>query len=235
MNSHDQLCVAVFMPALNEEDALPPILSTIPDWVSIVIVADNGSTDRTAEVAEEGGAHVVHEAERGYGAACLAGIRYLASLERQPDIIAFMDADGSDDPADLGRLVRPIVDDDADMVLGVRRGVEGDVGTILPHARLGNWIVLGLVSLLFGQSFSDLPPFRAVRFSSLLDLEMDDRNWGWTLQMQIRAERVSLRVAEIEVAHRRRTEGRSKISGSLVMSVRVGAKMFYTLGREWLR
>lgn len=235
MSSHDQLRIAVFMPALNEEDALPPVLSAIPDWISVVVVGDNGSTDRTAEVAQEGGAHVVHEDERGYGAACLAGIRYLASLERQPDIIAFMDADGSDDPADLERLVRPIVDNEADMVLGVRRGVGGDLGTILPHARLGNRIVLGLVSLLFGQSFRDLPPFRAVRFSSLLDLEMDDRNWGWTLQMQIRAERALLRVAEIEVAHRRRTEGRSKISGSLVMSARVGAKMFYTLGRERLR
>jgi glycosyltransferase involved in cell wall biosynthesis len=235
VSSHDQLRIAVFMPALNEEDALPLVLSAIPDWISVVVVGDNGSTDRTAEVAQEGGAHVVHEDERGYGAACLAGIRYLASLERQPDIIAFMDADGSDDPADLERLVRPIVDNEADMVLGVRRGVGGDLGTILPHARLGNRIVLGLVSLLFGQSFRDLPPFRAVRFSSLLDLEMDDRNWGWTLQMQIRAERALLRVAEIEVAHRRRTEGRSKISGSLVMSARVGAKMFYTLGRERLR
>ena len=235
MKSHDQLRIVVFMPALNEEDALPSILSVMPDWITSVVVGDNGSTDRTAQVAEEGGAHVVHEGERGYGAACLAGIRYLTSLEGQPDIIVFMDADGSDDPADLERLVRPIVDDEVDMVLGVRCGVGGDLGTILPHARLGNRIVLGLVSLLFGQSFRDLPPFRAVRFSSLLHLEMDDRNWGWTLQMQIRAERASLRVAEIEVAHRRRTEGRSKISGSLVMSVRVGAKMFYTLGREWLR
>ncbi|MCH1569824.1 MAG: glycosyltransferase family 2 protein, partial [Longimicrobiales bacterium] len=99
MSSHDQLRIAVFMPALNEEDALPLVLSAIPDWISVVVVGDNGSTDRTAEVAQEGGAHVVHEDERGYGAACLAGIRYLASLERQPDIIAFMDADGSDDPA----------------------------------------------------------------------------------------------------------------------------------------
>jgi len=146
-----------------------------------------------------------------------------------------MDADGSDDPADLERLVRPIIDGHADMVLGVRRGVGGDVGTILPHARLGNRLVLGLVSLVFGQSFADLPPFRAIRFSSLSTLEMDDRNWGWTLQMQIRAARMALRVLEVDVAHRRRTEGRSKISGSLVMSLRVGAKMFYTIARERLR
>ena len=227
--------VAVFMPALNEEDALPPILESIPDWVSIVVVGDNGSTDRTAEVASKGGAHVVYEAERGYGAACLAGIRYLASRPSPPDILVFMDADGSDGPADLKRLVQPIVDGHADMVLGVRRGVGGDVGTILPHARLGNRLVLGLVSLFFRESFADLPPFRAIRFPTLLSLEMDDRNWGWTLQMQIRATRADLRIREIDVTHRRRTEGQSKISGSLVMSLRVGAKMFYTIARERLR
>lgn len=227
--------VAVFMPALNEEDALPRILGVIPDWVETVVVGDNGSTDRTADVARAGGAHVVHEPERGYGAACLAGIRYLESIDPPPSVLVFMDADGSDDPADLQRLVWPILDGDADMVLGVRRGVGGDLGTILPHARLGNRLVLGLVGALFGESFADLPPFRAIRFSSLLELEMDDRNWGWTLQMQIRAARAKLRIEEIEVAHRRRTEGRSKISGSLTMSIRVGAKMFYTLARERIR
>ena len=227
--------VAVFMPALNEEEALPRILAVMPDWVSIVVVGDNGSTDRTARVAVAGGAHVVQEVERGYGAACLAGIRYLAARVPRPDILVFMDADGSDDPGDLERLVRPIVDGHAEMVLGVRGGVGGDVGTILPHARLGNRMVLGLVSLFFRQSFADLPPLRAVRFSSLLDLDMDDRNWGWTLQMQIRAGRAGLRIQETEVTHRRRTEGRSKISGSLIMSIRVGAKMFYTIARERLR
>lgn len=227
--------VAVFMPALNEEEALPRILAVMPDWVSIVVVGDNGSTDRTARVAAAGGAHVVQEVERGYGAACLAGIRYLAARVPRPDILVFMDADGSDDPGDLERLVRPIVDGHAEMVLGVRGGVGGDVGTILPHARLGNRMVLGLVSLFFRQSFADLPPLRAVRFSSLLDLDMDDRNWGWTLQMQIRAGRAGLRIQETEVTHRRRTEGRSKISGSLIMSIRVGAKMFYTIARERLR
>jgi glycosyltransferase involved in cell wall biosynthesis len=223
------------MPALNEELALPAILAAMPDWVAHVVIADNGSTDRTAEVAAEGGAVVVHEPERGYGAACLAGLRHLAELPVPPEALVFMDADGSDDPGDIERLVRPILDGDADMVLGVRRGAEGDVGTILPHARLGNRLVLGLVSLLFRQPFADLPPFRAVRFSKLLDLEMDDRNWGWTLQMQIRAGRRGLRIIELEVPHRRRAEGVSKISGSLTMSVRVGAKMFYTLARERLR
>lgn len=227
--------VAVLMPALNEELALPAILDGVPAWVRPVLVVDNGSTDGTVEVATRGGADVVHEPERGYGAACLAGIRHLAVLPEPPEVIVFMDADGSDDPADIEQLVQPILDGSADMVLGVRRGVEGDVGTILPHARFGNRLVLGLVHLLFGESFADLPPFRAMRFSKLLELGMDDRNWGWTLQMQIRAARMKLRIVETEVAHRRRSEGVSKISGSLVMSIRVGAKMFYTLARERLR
>jgi glycosyltransferase involved in cell wall biosynthesis len=223
------------MPALNEEEALPPILAAMPQRVSRVVIADNGSTDRTAEVARAGGADVVTESERGYGAACLAGIRYLAQLDDPPEILVFLDADGSDDPADLVRVIAPIERGDADLVLGVRRGEHGDVGTILPHARLGNRIVLTLTMLLFGKSFADLPPFRAARFDRLLDLEMDDRNWGWTLQMQLRAVRLGLRIEEVDVVHRRRSEGVSKISGSLTMSLRVGAKMFYTLARERAR
>ena len=227
--------VAVVIPALNEEDALPPVLERMPALVERVIVVDNGSTDATAEVARACGAEVVPEPERGYGAACLAGIGYLAQLVDPPDVLVFLDADGSDDPTDIARIVAPIEDRGADFVLGVRRGAQGDVGTILPHARLGNRIVLGLVSLLFRETFMDLPPFRAIRFEQLLELRMDDRNWGWTLQMQIRASRLGLRVVELEVPHRRRTEGISKISGSLTMSLRVGAKMFYTLARERLR
>ncbi|MDH3270677.1 MAG: glycosyltransferase family 2 protein [Gemmatimonadota bacterium] len=227
--------VSLLMPALDEEGALPGILARIPGWVDRVVVADNGSTDRTAEVARVGGAEVVREEERGYGAACLAGIRHLSQSGTAPDVLVFMDADGSDDPADIERLIMPIHEGRADLVLGVRRGVKGEVGTILPHARLGNRIVLGLVWLLFRKRFADLPPFRAISFDALQRLEMDDRNWGWTLQMQIRAARTGLAIEEVEVGHRRRTEGVSKISGRLSMSLRVGAKMFWTLGRERLR
>jgi glycosyltransferase involved in cell wall biosynthesis len=235
MSSERSATVAVLMPALNEEAALPAILAAIPASVDRVVIADNASTDQTADVARTGGAEVVREDERGYGAACLAGIAYLAQLEVPPSILVFIDADGSDDPTDIDRVVAPIVTGDADLVLGVRRGVDGGKGTILLHARFGNRLVLGLTSLLFGESFVDLPPFRAIRFASLLELEMDDRNWGWTLQMQIRAVRQRLRIVEVEVAHRRRIAGVSKISGSLKMSLKVGAKMFYTLARERLR
>lgn len=227
--------VAVLMPALDEEEALPAVLGAIPSWVDRTVVVDNGSTDRTVDVARAGGAEVVTEPRRGYGSACLAGIGHLEHHGPTPGILVFMDADGSDDAGDMERLVEPIRRGSADLVLGVRRGADGDVGTLLPHARLGNRIVLGLTRLLFGRRFLDLPPFRAVRFSSLQALEMDDRDWGWTLQMQIRAVRAGLRVEEVEVGHRRRTRGVSKISGSLSTSLLVGAKMFWTLARERLR
>jgi glycosyltransferase involved in cell wall biosynthesis len=227
--------IAVLIPALNEEDALPLVLRRMPDSVGRVVVSDNGSTDRTAEIARAHGAEVVREEERGYGAACLAGIRHLAEHGHAPDVLVFLDADGSDDPEGIPRLVLPVLSSDADLVLGVRRGVGGDVGTILPHARLGNRLVLGLLAGRFGKRFLDMPPFRAIRFTRLLDLSMDDRNWGWTLQMQIRAVKQHLSIVEMEMPHRRRLEGESKISGSLAGSLKVGAKMFYTLGRERLR
>lgn len=221
------------MPALDEEAALPGVLSRMPAGVARVVVADNGSADATAAVARAHGAEVVHEPRRGYGAACLAALRHLSDHGDPPDVIVFMDADGSEDPADIGHLVAPIVANEADMVLGVRRSTGGGgVGTILPHARLGNRLVLGLVRALFGRAFRDLPPFRAVEAAALRRLEMDDRDWGWTLQMQIRAHRRGLRITEIDVDHRARSEGRSKITGSLPMSIRVGLKMFWTLARE---
>ena len=223
------------MPALNEEKALPAILSSMPDYVDCVVVADNGSTDGTAEVARAHGAEVVFEGKRGYGAACLAGIRHLSEQSNPPEVLVFIDADGSDDPREIAQVVAPIQKGDADLVLGVRRSVDGDLGTVLPHARFGNHLVLGLTQLLFRHSFTDLPPFRAVSFRQLLALQMDDRTWGWTLQMQVRAVREGLRIVEVEVTHRRRSEGVSKISGNLTMSLRVGAKMFYTLARERMR
>jgi|Marorgknorr_s2lv_3_1036020.scaffolds.fasta_scaffold24785_2 glycosyltransferase involved in cell wall biosynthesis len=181
------------------------------------------------------GAEVVREDERGYGSACLAGITHLVQVGEVPDIIVFIDADGSDDPSEIPQVVAPILLGEADLVLGVRRGDGGDVGTILPHARLGNHLVLGLVRVVFGRRFRDLPPFRAMSFPRLLELQMDDRTWGWTLQMQLRADAHDLEIVEQDVTHRRRTDGVSKISGSLSMSLRVGAKMFYTLARERMR
>lgn len=229
--------VAVLIPALDEEASLPAVLERLPlDRVDRVVVVDNGSSDRTAEVAREGGATVILEKRRGYGAACLAGLAHLASLAAPPDVVVFMDADQSDEPGVLARLVDPILEGEADLVLGVRRASGGGSSRAVPvHARLGNGLVLGLTRVLFGYHFRDLPPFRAAAFPRLQELEMDDRDWGWTLQMQLRARARGQRIREVPVPHRPRAAGMSKISGSLVGSLRAGAKMLYTLARERLR
>lgn len=228
--------VAVLIPALDEEDALPGLFRSLPRRnVRHLVVVDNGSSDATVRVARQLGATVLVETEKGYGAACLTGIRHLAELVPPPEVLAFVDADAHREGGHLDELVTPVLEDRADLVLGVRAGTEGRRGNVHPHARLGNRLVLDLTKRLFGVEFSDLAPFRAIRFSRLLELEMDDRNWGWTLQMQIRAARRGLRILEIEVPHRTRTEGASKISGSFTASIRVGLKMFYTLARERLR
>ena len=231
--SHGQPGIAVLIPALDEEESLPGLLEAIPRGLGPVVVVDNGSRDRTAEVARAGGATVVSEPERGYGAACLAGIRTLAELETVPEVVVFLDADHSDDPANVPLLVTDILEGRADLVLGVRSG--SGPGTVPLHARMGNRTVLLVARALFGRAFQDLPPFRAIRFDALLAIGMDDRTWGWTLQMQLRAVRAGLRIHEIRLPYRPRARGRSKVSGSLVGSVRAGLKMFYTLAHERIR
>jgi len=228
----DYRSVAVLIPALDEEESLPGVLRALPAGLGRVVVVDNGSRDGTTKVARAGGATVVEEPARGYGAACLAGLEHLSALDEPPEVVVFLDADHSDDPGNMDRLVDPILAGDADFVLGVRRAADG----ALPlHARLGNHGVLLLARLLFGRAFRDLGPFRAIRSSSLKRLQMDDRDWGWTLQMQLRAVREGLRISEVDLPYRRRTSGRSKVSGSLVGSLRAGSKMIFTLAREWVR
>ncbi len=224
--------VAVLIPALNEEASLPGVLGQIAGWgVDRVVVVDNRSTDGTARVAREGGAEVVHEPERGYGAACLAGIHHLKA--DPPDILVFLDGDQSDDPAAIADLLEPIRGGRADFVVGVRTAPAPEGRSAVPvHARLGNRLVRLGALLIHGARFRDLGPFRAIRFPSLLALGMDDRNWGWTLQMQLRAHHFGLRTAEVEVPHRPRAAGRSKISGTVRGTLGAGGKMLLTLVRE---
>ena len=228
--------VAVLIPALDEEETLPGLLTDLRDRsVGQVVVVDNGSRDRTPEVAVEGGAHLVTEPKRGYGAACLAGIDYLRSMPNPPTVLVFLDADHKEGPGQIEMLIDPILRKEADLTLGVRRRGGGNVGTVFRHARLGNRLVTSMIRLLFGRTFRDLPPFRAILFRKLIELEMDDRNWGWTLQMQIRAARHAFRIVEIEVTHEARSAGESKISGSVRGTVRAGSKMLLTLLTERLR
>ena len=220
---------ALIIPALNEESALGEVLQEIPEGLfQQVIVADNGSTDRTWEVAVSCGAAVVSEPRRGYGNACL---KALTQLRQGTDVVAFMDADGSDAAAELETLLKPIEEGRADLVLGSRELGEAERGAVNVHQRLGNLLATLLVRLLFGHRYSDLGPFRAIRVSSLEALNMRDRNYGWTIEMQIKALRAGLRVLEVPVSYRRRRAGVSKVSGNAWGSFAAGVKILWTIAR----
>ena len=219
--------VDAVIPALDEEDSLGSVLKLLPSPpVRRVIVADNGSTDSTAKVAREHGATVVFEPRRGYGAACLKAIEALAS--DPPDVVLFLDADLSDDPTEAALVLGPILEGRADLVVGSRVLGEREPGALAPHARFGNWLATRLLSALYGVRYTDLGPFRAIRYDGLLALGMKDRDFGWTVEMQVKAARHGLRHAEVPVRYRRRM-GRSKISGTVSGSVRAGAKILCTV------
>jgi glycosyltransferase involved in cell wall biosynthesis len=203
--------LAVIIPALNEEQSIGAVLDAIPAALEAdVIVVDNGSTDRTAEIADAHGARVVAEPQRGYGAACLAG---LAAVQN-PDVVAFLDADLSDDPALLPSLLALILEDRADLVIGSRMLGPREPGALPPHSRFGNWLAGRILTYLYHQATTDLGPFRAIRYTTLQQLRMSDRGFGWTMEMQAKAARLKARTIEIPVPYRKRI-GRSKITGSL--------------------
>ncbi len=220
---------ALIIPALNEEAAIGPTLDALRGApLAQLIVVDNGSTDRTAEVARSHGAQVVSAPRRGYGSACLAG---MAALGPEITVVAFMDGDGSDDPADLPHLLEPIEHGEADMVLGSRVLGEREAGALTPQQRFGNALATYLLRIFHHARYTDLGPFRAIRRESLNLLGMRDMNFGWTIEMQIKAARHGLRVREIPVAYRRRRSGQSKISGTLRGTFSAGAKILWTIFR----
>jgi glycosyltransferase involved in cell wall biosynthesis len=219
--------LAIIIPALNEERSIGAVLAAIPrDLAPDIVVVDNGSTDRTAEFAACGGARVVREPHRGYGAACLAGI---AALD-EPEVVAFLDADLSDNPGLLLELVRPILEDKADLVIGSRMLGEREPGALPPHSRFGNWLAGRILTHLYGQPATDLGPFRAIRYTTLQQLRMQDRGFGWTIEMQAKAARCKARTTEVPVPYRRRV-GKSKITGSLKASVQAGVVILSTAFR----
>jgi glycosyltransferase involved in cell wall biosynthesis len=219
--------VAVIIPALNEEAAIGGVVAAIPAWVDDIVVVDNGSTDATAAIARDRGARVIREPQRGYGAACLAGLAALTD----PDIIVFMDGDGSDVPSEMALLVDPIIKNQADLVIGSRVLGAREPGALTPQARFGNWLACRLIHLFWGQRYTDLGPFRAIRRQALAGLDMQDRNYGWTVEMQVKAVRHGLRVAEAPVSYRRRI-GASKISGTVRGVLGAGTKILYIIFRE---
>ena len=216
--------ISVIIPALNEEGSIDRVISDIPDWVDEVIVADNGSLDRTAEKALAAGARVVREERRGYGSACLAGIRALES----PEVVVFLDGDYSDHPEEMDRLVDPILGNKAELVIGSRVRGRAQPGALTPQARWGNWLACRLIRLFWGVRFTDLGPFRAVSHKGLQGLRMADPDFGWTVEMQIKAARMGMRCLEVPVSYRRRI-GRSKISGTFKGVVLAGTKILSTI------
>jgi glycosyltransferase involved in cell wall biosynthesis len=221
--------VDVVIPALDEADAVAAVVRAVPrPPVATVVVVDNGSTDGTAEAARRAGALVVREPRRGYGAACLAGLR---ALPPAGGVVVFLDADGSDDPALVPALCRPIVEGRADLVVGSRARGHVEPGALTVAQRLGNALAARWLRARFGLAATDLGPFRAIRRASLETLGMTERGYGWTVEMQIKAARAGLRYLEVPVPYRRRT-GRSKISGTVRGTVGASARILALLVRH---
>jgi glycosyltransferase involved in cell wall biosynthesis len=228
--------VDIVIPALDEEEALPVVLRAIPRTLpdpfllGRVVVADNGSVDRTAAVAREGGAHVVFEPRRGYGAACLAALRTLRAAP--PEVVVFLDGDASDDPGELPLLLARIAAGDA-LVIGSRALGRAERGSLTPQQRVGNAIAARALRVLYGVHATDLGPFRAIRWDALERLDMRDLDYGWTVEMQIKAARQRLPTSEVPVSYRRRI-GVSKVSGTLRGTIGASRKILGLLARHAL-
>jgi len=219
--------VSVIIPAYNEEESLPHVLNDLPrDRLHQIIVVDNRSTDRTSEVARANGATVVYEKRRGYGQACLLGMDALDN----PDIVVFLDGDYSDFPEEIDLLLAPILKGEADFIVGSRMILKESRKALLPQARYGNQLAVFLIRLFFGHRFTDLGPFRAIRYESLQAIGMRDKNFGWTVEMQIKAVQKGLRIREVPVRYRMRI-GVSKITGTVSGTLKAGTKIIYTIFR----
>ena len=225
------MIIDVITPALNEEKAIASVIKDVPsNLVRYFIVCDNGSKDRTVEIARSLGAVVVSEPERGYGAACLKGIEFLNNLplEEQPDIVVFIDADYSDYPEEIPELIRPILENKADLVIGSRVLGNAERGSLNFVQRFGNALATLLIRCIYGYQFTDLGPFRAIKFKTLQELGMKDRNYGWTVEMQIRVAKLKIRATEVPVNYKNRI-GKSKVSGTVKGSILAGYKIIYTI------
>ena len=219
----------VIIPALNEEDAIAKVIEDIPaDIVAEIIVVDNGSSDNTKMEAEAAGATVLSEPLRGYGAACLKGIEYIKKSAAETEIIVFLDADYSDHPEEMPAVIEPILTENVDMVIGSRALGEREKGSLTPVQAFGNWLSTKLLSLIYNANFTDLGPFRAIKFDKLLALDMQDKNYGWTVEMQVKAAKQHFKFTEVPVKYRNRI-GKSKVSGTVKGSILAGHKILYTI------
>ena len=223
--------IDIIIPAYNEEASIVKVLEDIPsDWVREVVVCNNGSTDQTKAVAQGAGATVVDQLEKGYGNACLKGIAYLKQkpAEEAPDIVVFLDADYSDHPEELPLIVQPIIESNCDLVIGSRALGDMDRGAMMPQQIFGNWLATTLIRLFYRYEFTDLGPFRAIKYPKLIELDMQDRNFGWTVEMQVKAAKYKFQCTEVPVSYRKRI-GVSKVSGTIRGTILAGHKILWTI------
>ena len=216
--------IKVIIPAYNEQDSIAQVIKDIPSIVDEVIVVSNNSTDLTEANAKNAGATVLQENNKGYGYACLKGMDYIAKQDSKPDIVVFLDGDYSDYPEELTKIVAPIIDQNMDFVIGARVKNLREEGSMMPQQVFGNWLATTLMSLFFGAKFSDLGPFRAIKYDKLLALNMVDKTYGWTVEMQLKVLKQKLSYIEVPVNYRNRI-GVSKVSGTIKGSIFAGVKI----------
>lgn len=224
--------IDVIIPAFNEEKSIAKVIQDIPSWVRNIVVANNNSTDQTGYVAEQAGAVVVFEGQKGYGKACLTAMDWIRSQEVQPDIVVFLDGDYSDYPEEMTGLIQPIINQQADMVIGSRAQGERESGSMTFPQVFGNWLATTMMKYIQGAKFSDLGPFRAIVWQKLMDINMVDQDYGWTIEMQIKAHKAGLRYTEVPVRYRKRI-GVSKVSGTVKGVFGAGYKIIYTIFKYW--
>lgn len=223
--------ILVIIPAFNEQESIGSVVRDIPkDLVSEIVVVNNSSTDKTEEEALKEGATVLRESQKGYGFACLKGIEYAKSKTPRPDIIVFIDGDYSDHPEEMPKVVGPIIEEGYDMVIGSRSIGNLEKGAMQPQQVFGNWLATSLIRLFYKHKFTDLGPFRAIRFDKLIQLNMVDQTYGWTVEMQLKAVKQGLKCTEVAVDYRKRI-GFSKISGTVKGTILAGYKIIFTIFR----
>lgn len=216
--------ITVIIPAYNEQDSIGHVLKDIPSYIHEIIVVSNASTDKTETVARDAGATVIREEQKGYGYACLKGLDHVAKAQNDPDIIVFLDGDYSDYPEQLTEIVEPIIKQDYDMVIGARDQRFRESGSMTLPQIFGNWLATSLMSLFFGANFTDLGPFRAMKYDSLLALQMEDKTYGWTVEMQLKVLKKHMSYVEVPVKYRNRI-GVSKVSGTVKGAIFAGVKI----------
>lgn len=224
--------MAILIPALNEGGSIAKVISSIPQaYKNLVVVVDNGSTDKTALQALGAGAVVLNEPVRGYGKACLTGLDHLKHLPSPPDLVVFLDGDFSDYPEEMTNLIAPVLEGKADLVIGARTSDSRQSGSMTFPQIFGNWLSTRLIRLLYGVAFTDLGPFRVIRFSTLNQLQMMDQNYGWTVEMQVKAAKLKIPCLEVPVRYRKRI-GKSKVSGTVKGTILAGYKILLTIFRN---